>query len=75
MATAVAGTAEALAHGLVGALIADPNVAALAAAIRRSLAQPDDTAQRALAAASRAAARYDVKLQMRRTVALWTQHH
>jgi glycosyltransferase involved in cell wall biosynthesis len=75
VATAVAGTAEALAHGLVGALIAEPTVAALAAVIRRSLAQPEDTAQRALAAAGRAAASYDVGLQMRRTVALWTQHH
>jgi glycosyltransferase involved in cell wall biosynthesis len=72
VATAVAGTAEALAHGTAGALIAEPSPAALAAAIRQALAHPDDTARRARAAASRAAANYDVKLQMRRTVALWT---
>ncbi len=72
VATAVAGTAEALAHGTGGALIAEPSAAALAAAIRQALAHPDDTARRARAAASRAASNYDVKLQMRRTVALWT---
>jgi glycosyltransferase involved in cell wall biosynthesis len=71
VATAVAGTAEALAHGRAGTLVAEPSAAALAAAILQSLAHPDDAARRARVAASRAAANYDVKLQMRRTVALW----
>jgi len=71
VATAVAGTAEALAHGKAGVLVSQPTATDLAAAIRRSLISPGETARRRLEAANRVITHYDVDLQMSRTVGLW----
>jgi glycosyltransferase involved in cell wall biosynthesis len=70
-ATAVAGTAEALAYGIAGVLVTEPGHAALSAAIRTALTHPDETERRRLQATHRVEKYYDVKLQMSRTVALW----